>query len=48
MFVSTGDEVVYYYNYTRRHISLSIDVGPVITPSMAYEGKGGKLNVKEQ
>ncbi|AGO61662.1 transposase [Ferroplasma acidarmanus Fer1] len=29
-------------------MSLSIDDRPVVTPSMAYEEKGGKLNVKEQ
>ena len=47
-YFSTWDEVVYYYNYKRRHMSLSIDDRPVVTPSMAYEEKGGKLNVKEQ
>jgi len=47
-YFSTWDEVVYYYNYKRRHMSLSIDERPVVTPSMAYEEKGGKLNVKEQ
>ena len=31
-----------------RHMTLSIDDRPVVTPSMAYEEKGGKLNVKEQ
>ena len=29
-------------------MSLSIDDRPVVTPSMAYVEKGGKLNVKEQ
>ena len=47
-YFSTWDEVVYYYNYKRRDMSLSIDDRPVVTPSMAYEEKGGKLNVKEQ
>ena len=47
-YFSTWDEVVYYYNYKRRHMSLSIDERPVVTPAMAYEEKGGKLNVKEQ
>ena len=47
-YFSTWDEVVYYYNYKRRHMSLSIDDRPVVTPAMAYEEKGGKLNVKEQ
>ena len=42
------EAVVYYYNYTRRHMSLSIDVRPVVTPAMAYEENGGKLNAKEQ
>jgi hypothetical protein len=32
----------------RSHMSLSIDGRPVVTPAMAYEEKGGKLNVKEQ
>ncbi len=34
---STWEEVVYYYNYNRIYISLSIDDRPVVTPSMAYE-----------
>ena len=29
-------------------MSLSIDDKPVVTPTMAYVEKGGKLNVKEQ
>jgi len=29
-------------------MSLCVDERPVVTPSMAYEEKGGKLNVKEQ
>ena len=29
-------------------MSLSIDDRPVVTPSMAYEEKGGNLNVKKQ
>ena len=29
-------------------MSLSIDDSPAVTPAMAYEEKGGKLNVKEQ
>ena len=45
---ATWDEVVYHYNYERRHMSLSIDGRPVVTPSMAYEEKGGNLNVKKQ
>ena len=47
-YFSTWEEVVYYYNYKRRHMSLSIDGRPVVTPAMAYEEKGGKLNVKKQ
>jgi len=47
-YFSTWEEVVYYYNYKRRHISLCVDERPVVTPSMAYEEKGGKLNVKEE
>ncbi len=29
-------------------MSLCIDDRPVVTPSMAYEEKGGNLNAKEQ
>ena len=29
-------------------MSLSIDGRPVVTPAMAYEEKGGRLNVKKQ
>jgi hypothetical protein len=47
-YFSTWDEVIYYYNYKRRHMSLSIDGRPVVTPAMAYEEKGGKLDVKKQ
>ncbi len=47
-YFSTWEEVVYHYNYERMHASLSIDDRPVVTPAMAYEEKGGKLNVKEQ
>jgi len=39
---------VYCYNYKRRHTSLSIDDRSVVTPSMAYEEKGGNLNVIEE
>ncbi|SMD30793.1 DDE-type integrase/transposase/recombinase [Picrophilus oshimae] len=46
-YFSTWDEVVYYYNYERRHMSLSIDDRPVVTPSMAYVEKGGKLYEKQ-
>jgi hypothetical protein len=41
------DKVVYCYNYKRRHMSLCIDDRPVVTPSMAYEEKGGKLYEKQ-
>ena len=47
-YFSTWEEIVYYYNYKRKHMSLSIDSRLVVTPAMAYEEKGGKLNVKEQ
>ena len=47
-YFSTWEEVVYYYNYKRRHMYLSIDDRPVLTLAMAYEEKGGKSNVKEQ
>jgi len=45
---SSARKSVYYYNYKRRHTSLSIDERPAVTPSMAYEEKVGNLNVKEQ
>ncbi len=38
-YFNTWEEVVYYYNYKRRHMSLSIDDRPVVTPAMAYEEK---------
>ena len=37
-----------YYNYKRKHLSLSMDRRPVVTPAIAYDEKGSKLNVKEQ
>ena len=46
-YFTTWDEVVYYYNYKRRHMSLCMDERPVVTPSMAYEEKGGKLYEKQ-
>ncbi|KQB33800.1 hypothetical protein AOG55_06530 [Acidiplasma cupricumulans] len=39
-YFTTWDEVVYYYNYKRSHMSLCIDERPGVTPSMAYEEKG--------
>ncbi|AKA49290.1 hypothetical protein IX51_09445 [uncultured archaeon] len=35
----TWEEVVYYYNNERRHMSLSDKERPVVTPAMAYEEK---------
>ncbi len=37
--------VVYYYN--RRHMSLSIDERPAVTPSMTYGEKEGMLYEKQ-
>ena len=37
-----------FSQYKRRHMSLSIDERPVVTPAMTFEEKGGKLNIKEQ
>lgn len=35
----TWEEVVYYYNHERRHMSLSDKERPVVTPAIAYQEK---------
>ena len=44
----TWEEVIYYYNNERRHMSLSTHERPVVTPAMAYQEKMRNGEEKEE
>ncbi|MEM0139667.1 MAG: hypothetical protein QXZ44_03545 [Ferroplasma sp.] len=42
-YFTTWEEVVYYYNYRRRHMPLPIDDSPVVKREMVYEKKVSRI-----
>ena len=43
LYFITVDEMVYYYNYKRMYMSLSIDERLAVTLPIVYEENGGNL-----